>query len=82
MENDQVEVLWDFRIQTEHHLDHNRPDIVVLEKASRVCQIFDVACSFDTRIAEKEREKIDNYQDLKVGIQKMWNCKSYLLFQL
>ena len=31
----QVKLLWDFRIQTaetDSHLDHNRPDIVVLEK--------------------------------------------------
>ena len=62
--------------QTDHHLDHNRPDIVILEKASRVCQIIDMACSFDTRVVEKEREKIDHYQEFKVEIQKMWNCKS------
>ena len=35
-----------------------------------------LACPFDTRIVEKEREKIDHYQDLKVEIQKMWNCYS------
>ena len=29
-----------------------------------------MACPFDTRITEKEREKIDHYQDLKVEIQK------------
>ena len=57
-------------MQTDHHLDHNRPDIVVMEKASRVCQIIDVACPFDTRIAENEREKIDHYQDFKGEIQK------------
>ena len=62
MENDQVKLLWDFRIQTDHHLDHNRSDIVVLRKASKVCQIIDVGCPFDTsRIAEKEREKINHY---------------------
>ena len=54
-----MKLLWDFRIQTDRHLDHNRPDIVVLEKASRVCQIIDVACPFDTRIAEKERVRED-----------------------
>ena len=27
MENDQVKLLWEFRIQTDHHLDHNRGDI-------------------------------------------------------
>ena len=57
------------------------PDIVVLEKESRVCQIIDVVCPFDTQIPEKEREKVDHYQDLKVEIQKkkkkkLWSCKS------
>ena len=52
MENDQVKLLWDFRIQTDHHLDHNRTDTVVLEKGSIVCQIIDVACPFETRIVE------------------------------
>ena len=65
-----MKLVWDFRMQTDHHLDHNRPDIVVMEKASRVCQIIDVACPFDTRIAENEREKIDHYQDFKGEIQK------------
>ena len=32
MENDLGNVLWDFRVQNVHHLEHNRPDIVVLEK--------------------------------------------------
>ena len=71
-----VKLLWDFRIQTDHHLDHNRPDIVVLEKEGRMCFIVNVACPFDTRVAEKEREKIDHYQDLKGEVQKIWNCRS------
>ena len=32
MENVQVKLRWDCRIQTAHHLDYDRPDIVVLEK--------------------------------------------------
>ena len=71
-----MKLLWDFRIQTDHHLDHNRPDIVVLEKEGRMCFIVNVACPFDTRVAEKEREKIDHYQDLKGEVQKIWNCRS------
>ena len=68
MKNDHVKLLWDLRIQTDHHLHHDRPHIVILEKESRVCQIVHVACHFDTRIAEKEREKIDHHQYLKVEI--------------
>ena len=74
-ENDQVKLLWDFRIQTDLHLNHNRPDIVVLKKVGGVSSIIDVAGSFDTRIEEKEREKINHYQDLKVEVKKIWNCR-------
>ena len=41
-----------------------------------MCFIVNVACLFDTRVAEKEREKIDHYQDLKGEVQKIWNCRS------
>ena len=50
--------------------NNNRPDIVVLEKKERVCFIVNVACPFDTRVAEKETEKIDHFMDLKVEVQK------------
>ena len=75
LENDQVNLLWDFKIQTDLHLHHNRPDIVVLEKKERVCYIIDVACPFDMRVLEKEQEKIDHYQDLKIEVQKIWSCR-------
>ena len=65
LENDQMKILWDFRIQTDHHLDQIRPDIVVLEKMGKLCSITDVAHLFDSRAAEKEQEKIEHYQDLK-----------------
>ena len=42
--------------------DNSRPDIVVLEKEGRVCFIVDVACLFDTQVAEKETEKIDHFK--------------------
>ena len=48
----------------------------MLEKEGRDCFIVDVACPFDTRVAENEREMIDYYQDLKVEVQKIWNCRS------
>ena len=78
MENYQVKLQWDFRIQTDHHLDHNRPDIVVLEKKWRRCFIVDVPCPyFDTRVAEKEKEKIQHVSGLKSG-SAIWNCRSVI----
>ena len=60
LENEEVKLLWDFPIQTDHQLDHNKPDIVIHYKQKQECQILDVACPFDTRVKSKEKEKIDN----------------------
>ena len=44
--------------------NNNRLDIVVLEKEGRLqCFIVNVACPFDTRVAEKETEKINHFKD-------------------
>ena len=76
LENQTVKLLWDFPIQTDHVLDHNKPDIVLFEKKTRECVIIDVACPFDTRVKEKAKEKIERYQDLKREIRKLWKCKN------
>ena len=54
-------LLWDFPIQTDNQLNHNRPGIVIVNKARRSCLLIDIACPFDTRIEKKEKEKIDVY---------------------
>ena len=40
LENDEIKVLWDFSIQTDKHLDHNKPDIVVYSKVTKECVII------------------------------------------
>ena len=62
-----------FSIQTEKRIEHNKPDIVVLDKNKRVCPVIDVACPFDTSIQKKGQEKIEYYNDLKYEILKCWN---------
>ena len=42
IENDQVKVLWDFRIQTDHQIEHNRPDVVVLDRKIMLCDRYRV----------------------------------------
>ena len=75
LENQQVKLLWDFPIQTDHRLEHNKPDIVLVKKSEKECCIIEVACPFDTRIKAKEMEKIERYQDLKREVKKLWKLK-------
>ena len=74
MTND-FRLLWDFPIQTDYRLQHNRPDTVLENKQDPSCLLIDIACPFDTRLDRKENEKIEVYQDLKREIKRMWNVK-------
>ena len=71
-ENESIKVLWDFNINTDYEIEHRRPDIVVVLKPEKECLIIDIAVPGDTRIKQKEQEKIEKYQDLKREIARLW----------
>ena len=74
-ESNEVKVLWDVMIQCDHMIEHRKPDIVVVEKVGRRCFIIDVAIPGDKRIAAKEEEKVEKYQELRQEILRMWEMK-------
>ena len=67
--------MWDFSIQTDHVIEARRPDLVVLDKKERSCKIIDSAVPGESRIEEKEKDKIEKCQDLGRELQKIWNVK-------
>ena len=67
--------MWDFSIQTDHVIEARRPDLIVVDKKERSCKIIHFAAPGDSRIEEKEKDKIENYQDLGRELQKIWNIK-------
>ena len=72
IESDEVKILWDFNIQYNNVIECRRPDIVVVLKKKKECKIIDIAVPGDSRIDEKELEKIEKYDDLKRKIKRMW----------
>ena len=64
----------DFSIQTDHVIEARKPDLVVVDK-ERSCKIIDFAVPGDSRIEEKEKDKIEKYQELGRELQKIWNVK-------
>ena len=58
LENDNVRILWDFSVQTNCKLEHNKADILIVDKQTENCHINDIAFPFDTRVKEKEQEKV------------------------
>ena len=67
--------MWNFSIQTNHVIEAWRLDLVVVDKKERICQIIDFAFPGDSRVEEKEKDKIEKYQDLGRELQKIWNVK-------
>ena len=49
--------------------------MVVVEKEERSCKIIDFEIPRDSRIDEKDKDKIEKYQDLGREFQKIWNVK-------
>ena len=49
--------------------------MVVVDKKERSFKIIDFSVPGDNRIEEKEKDKIEKYQELGREIQKIWNVK-------
>ena len=67
--------MWDFSIQTDHIVEAWRPDLVVVHKKERSCKIIDFAVPGGSRIEQKEKDKIEQYQELGRELQKILNVK-------
>lgn len=75
LENDDYKLLWDMDIKTDKVIKERRPDIIIVKKRSREAFLIDVAVPGDTRIKEKEIEKVTKYQDLAVELQRLWELR-------
>ena len=74
-ENTTHKLLWDMNIQCDHTIEARRPDIVIIDKVEKSAIIVDGAIPGDKRIYDKEKEKIEKYQDIKREIQRLWSLR-------
>ena len=76
LENVSTKILWNFMIQTDRPMKHNKPDITVLDKEARVVYLIDVAIPTAKNITRKINEKITNYADIAIEIKQLWNVRT------
>ena len=74
-ENEMHKILWDFEIQTDHLILAKRPNLVIVHKKKRTCQIVDFAVPADHRVKLKRNEKRDKYLNLARELKKQWCMK-------
>ena len=75
VENKQAKILWDFPVQTDIQMPHNRPDIILIDHQEKTGFIIDIAVPRDENIKDKEMEKIDKYQPLKIELERLWEVR-------
>ena len=81
VENKEIKVLSDINIQCNNRIEARRPDLIVIKKKEQKGIIIDIVPA-DVRVEEKQKKKMEKYQDLKkrdqkiVKIEKFRNCPS------
>ena len=75
IENEMHEILWDFEIHTDVHIQAKRPNHVSIKKKKKTCQLVDFTISTNHIVKMKENEKLNKYLDLARELKKLWNMK-------
>ena len=76
VENEEIKVLWDINIYFDNLIKARRPDVTVIDKKEQKGIIIDIAVPADVRVEEKEKEKVEKYQDLKKEIKRLWKLRN------
>lgn len=79
IERGDAKLLWGFSIQTDREIQAPRPDIVLIDRKKDQCMIIAIAVPGDDRVAEKEKDKIEKYQDLRRELGRLWNIRAIVV---
>ena len=71
VENEVIKVPRDINIQSDNLIEARRPDLIVIVKKEQKGIINDITVPADVTVEEKEKEKVEKYQDLKKEIRRL-----------
>ena len=63
-------------------IEARRPDIVVVDKVKKETVIIDMPIPRDTRVCDKEQEKIEKYSLLKDKIASLWQMEKVVVIPI
>ncbi|XP_045474936.1 uncharacterized protein LOC123680863 [Harmonia axyridis] len=82
LENEEFKLYWDTTIVTDRPVANNRPDIVLLNKTEKSCEIIDITVPSDDSISRAYTEKITKYFDLSFELKEMYKLKKISIIPL
>ena len=63
-------------IQCNNLIEVRRPHLIVIDKKKQKGIITDIAVPADVRLEEKEKEKVEKYQNLKKDTRRLWKLRN------
>jgi len=74
--------MWDFTVTVDSPIQHNRPDIKLVDKQHDVTRLIDVAIPGHSCIQQKAVEKTEKYADLRIKVQRVWQTSVSVVLYL
>ena len=82
LENRNATLYWDKQIITDKTIDHNKPDIILMDKSKRITYVIDIAVPSTNNLKKTEETKIQKYRALKTEILKIWKQNEVIVVPL
>jgi hypothetical protein len=72
LENDNYKLYFDRTVLTDIHIQHNRPDTIILNKQQKQAYLLDIAVPNSHNITQTYNTKINKYLELSVAMRNLW----------
>ena len=71
-EKDHREYWWNVSVKTATKVAHNKPDLIIWNRETKICSVIEFTCLLDININKKVKEKLENYGQLVGNLQIMY----------
>lgn len=75
LESRETLLYWDRPIITDKTIDHNRPDILLIDKTNKRALIVEVGIPLSHNLIRTEQEKAAKYKNLEFELKRLWHLK-------
>ena len=76
VENERVKIYWDKTLLTDRRVEHNRPDITIVDKIQKKAYFDDISVPNNNNMDAKIKEKMEKYEPLTRDIKQVWQLES------
>ena len=75
----EVDLYWNRRVETTKAIEHNRPDVVVVDRREKKWTLVDFAVPLDVNVERKEDRKVNDYEELAQEIRKLHRVRTEIV---